>query len=315
VQMPFRRNEDGTVDMGFYGAQTHDMVPTDSCHLLSEAMQHTLNEARRFLETAGESVASAVHHVIVRESASTDEQLVVFAVLAMSNGLRDALGAFDAPRVTTICVTVQPKIGGPVWGPRVEVIKGSGMFDERIGDINFHVSPRSFLQVQTGLAHKMYKTVIEFADLMSEDTVVDAYCGIGTMTLMLAKRAGHAIGVEEISVAVADARLNADENRISNAEFVAGKVEEWLPKWVEGGGWADVIVFDPPRKGIDPAAISSVIEADVPRIVYASCNPATLQRDLKLLIAGGYEVVQMQPFDMFPQTSHVECCVLLVRNL
>ncbi|WAH36448.1 23S rRNA (uracil(1939)-C(5))-methyltransferase RlmD [Alicyclobacillus dauci] len=310
VQMPFRYNSDEkSVEMGFYGAATHDLIPTDSCHLQSETMQETLNEARKFLEGVGPDIASLVHHVIVRESAANGEQVVVFAVFRKPEALRAALKTFDAPRAVTTAVTVQPKLGGPVWGRTVETMKGSGTLIEEISGIPFRVSPRSFLQVQTGMAERMYETVREYAALKSDDTVIDAYCGIGTMTLMLAKESGRAVGIEEIASAVSDARVNRDDNGIENAEFIAGRVEEWMPKWVEDGGHADVVVFDPPRKGIDAAALSAVIEAKPRRIVYASCNPATLQRDLKGLLAGGYKVEAMQPFDMFPQTSHVECVV------
>jgi 23S rRNA (uracil1939-C5)-methyltransferase len=300
--------------MGFFGAQSHRMIETDSCHLQSEAMQKTLVAACAFLTKLGSALAIKVHHVIVRESAMNGEQLVVFASHANSAELKRALIRFKAADVTTVGLTVQPKIGGPVWGRTVEILRGTGMLQERIGGILFRVSPRSFLQVQTPLAEQMYATVRDYAALTPEDTVIDAYCGIGTMTLMLAQTARHAIGVEEVAAAVADARANQADNSIQNAEFVAGSVETWLPKWVADGNRADVAVFDPPRKGIDPAALAAVAEVAPRRIVYASCNPATLQRDLKYLMEHGYAVEAMQPLDMFPQTSHVECCVSLIRK-
>lgn len=315
VQMPVRFDQEKQeVRMGFYGFASHQMIETDSCHLQSEAMQDTLNRARRFLREAGGEVASLVHHVIVRESQTTSDQLVVFAVTQSSGRIRRALSAFQAPSVTSVCLTVQPKVVGPVWGRKLETLYGPGTLTESIAGMSFAISPRSFLQIQTPIAQAMYETVLAYADLKQDDAVLDAYCGIGTLTMLLAKHAGRAIGVEEVEASVEDARLNQAQFGVDNAEFVAGRVETWLPSWVQEGGHADVVVFDPPRKGIDPAAIAAVLEAAPRRVVYASCNPATLQRDLKLLIAGGYRVEAMQPLDMFPQTAHVECCTLLVRG-
>lgn len=310
VQIPVQFGEaSGTLDMGFYGMQSHDIVPTDSCHLQSESMQLTLDKARKFLTSLGAEKASSVHHMIVRESAVEGQQMVVFAVSRSDDDLQAALRRFHAPNVVSVAMTVQPKVGGPVWGRTTQVLKGSEAMLERIGGVEFRVSPRSFLQVNPSVAERLYETVLSYADLSAEDTVIDAYCGIGTLTLMMAKAAKQAIGIEEVDASVEDARHNADVNGIQNAEFLVRRVEHWLPRFAASGDTVDVVVFDPPRKGVDPAAIQSVIDAKPQRIVYASCNPATLQRDLKLLIAGGYQVKAMQPFDMFPQTAHVECVV------
>ena len=316
VQMPVRYDaEKRQVRMGFYGFASHQMIETDSCHLQSEAMQDTLNRARDFLSNLGGKMASLVHHVIVRESKTTGDELVVFAVTQSNSRVRRALNEFEAPHVTSVCLTVQPKAVGPVWGRKLEILYGPGTLTETISGLSFSISPRSFLQVQTPVAQAMYKTVLAYADLKKDDIVLDAYSGIGTLTMLLAGQAGRAIGIEEVEASVEDARLNQAELGIDNAEFVAGRVETWLPGWVDDGGHADVVVCDPPRKGIDPTAISAVLEAKPRRMVYASCNPATLQRDLKLLIAGGYRVEAMQPLDMFPQTSHLELrCVDVPRG-
>lgn len=303
VQMPVRYNEDESrVEMGFFGHGTHDMVPTDSCHLLSEPMQETLDRARKFLTSLGRDTAAAVHHVIVRESQANGEQLVVFAAIHNDESLRRALARFHAKQVKTVAFTEQDRVDGPVWGHKVDVLKGDGQLMEEIGGIQFRVSPRSFLQVQTDMASRLYDIVLDYAQIRPEDTVVDAYCGIGTMTLMLAQGAKRAIGIEEIASAVDDAKANAVRNRVTNAEFHRGRVEAWLPQWVQSGARPSTIVFDPPRKGIDGPALRAAIQAKIPRIVYASCNPATLRRDLQILLTNGYEIAAIQPMDMFPQT-------------
>ncbi|GEO27534.1 23S rRNA (uracil-C(5))-methyltransferase RlmCD [Alicyclobacillus acidoterrestris] len=315
VQMPMRFDADKKqVRMGYYGFASHQMIETDSCHLQSEAMQDTLNRARVFLTDRGADLAGLVHHVIVRESQTTGEQLVVFVVRHSRGHVRRALAEFEAPHVTSVCLTAQPKAVGPVWGRKLETLYGPGTLKETIAGLSFAVSPRSFLQIQAPVAEKMYQTVVDYADLRSTDVVIDAYCGIGTLTLLLAGRAGQAIGVEEVEASVEDAQINGEDLGVDNAEFHVGRVEDWLPKWVEDGNRADVVVFDPPRKGIDAAAIQAVLKTGPRRIVYASCNPATLQRDLKLFLAGGYRVEVMQPLDMFPQTAHLECVTLLVRD-
>lgn len=315
VQIPVRFNDtEERVEMGFYGPASHDMVPTDSCHLQSEAMQATLDKARRFLTSLGGDMAKLVHHVIVRESEADGEQLVVFAVVKDDEDIRRTFSRFHANRVKTVALTAQPRIGGPVWGRKVEVLKGIGALTEELIGARFRVSPRSFLQVQTDIANRLYETVVEYAEIGEDDTVVDAYCGIGTMTLLLAGVAKRVVGIEEISAAVEDAKVNAKANRVDNVKFHTGRVETWLPQWMASGARPDVIVFDPPRKGIDKAALQATVEAKIPRVVYASCNPSTMKRDLQAFLENGYEIRAMQPMDMFPQTSHVETVVKLVRG-
>ncbi|GMA57982.1 23S rRNA m(5)U-1939 methyltransferase [Alicyclobacillus sacchari] len=314
VQMPVRYNaNEKRFEMGFFAPETHSMAVTDSCHLISEAMQGTLVRACRFLTSIGQAAVD-VHHIVLRESATSGEQMIVFCTAHDADDVAKSLARFHAPSVKTVAITVQPRPTGPIWGRAVDVRKGDGYLIERMGSWRFRVSPRSFLQVQTDMANRMYRTVLQQAQVSPEDVVIDAYCGIGTLTLLLAENARRAIGVEEIGQAIEDAKENARLNRIESAEFHVARVEQWLPKWIQSGGKVDVIVFDPPRKGIDRAALDAAIAAQVQRMVYVSCNPATLQRDLATLLEAGYHVEEMQPFDMFPQTEHVECCVSLVRS-
>lgn len=315
VQIPVAFGEEsGTVDMGFFGLQSHDIVPTDSCHLQTEAMQVTFDKARKFLTSLGEDKASKVHHLILRASATTGDQVVVFTVSEEDEELAQSLRRFHAPQVATVALTVQPRVGGPVWGKQVTVLKGADMLEDSIGGLQFQSSPRSFQQVNAEVANHLYTTVLDFAQLTEKEVVLDAYCGIGTLTLLLAAKAKRVVGVEDVEASVEDARLNAERNGVGNIKFQKGRVERWLPHFVASGGKIDVAVFDPPRKGIDAPAIDSVVKAKPRRIIYASCNPATLQRDLQRFIAAGYRVEAMQPLDMFPQTSHVEVISSLVLD-
>jgi len=314
VQMPVRWNAAAQrVEMGFFALGSHDMAVTETCLLVPEEMDDVLRRARWFLTSLG-STAQFVHHVIVRQSRVTGEMAVVFAVAVDDPRVKRYVGRFHAPQVAQVAVTVQPRAHGPVWGNAVEVFKGQTRLEEIMCGLRVRWSPRSFLQVQTDMAERMYEHVVRAADVRETDVVIDAYCGIGAMTLLLAERAARAVGVEEVEDAITDARANAKLNRLRNTEFVVDRVERWLPRFVEEGKRADVLVFDPPRKGVDRAAIEAAAEANVERLVYVSCNPATLERDLRLLMTRGFYVADIQPFDMFPQTSHVECVVAMRRG-
>ncbi|WP_367306647.1 23S rRNA (uracil(1939)-C(5))-methyltransferase RlmD [Alicyclobacillus acidocaldarius] len=313
VQMPVRWNEARqAVEMGFFAIGSHDMAITETCLLIPEAMDEVLRSTRWFLTSLG-TTAQFVHHVIVRQSSATGEMAVVFAIAVDDPRIKRSVGRFHAPGVVTVAATVQPRAHGPVWGKAVEVLKGQSHLEENICGRRLRLSPRSFLQVQTDMAERMYQHVVRAADIRETDVVIDAYCGVGAMTLLLAERAAKAVGVEEVEDAIADARANAKLNRVQNVDFVVDRVERWLPRWVEEGNRADVLVFDPPRKGVDKAAIEAAADAEVDRLVYVSCNPATLERDLRLLMARGFYVTDIRPFDMFPQTSHVECVVAMKR--
>ncbi|MDI9260095.1 23S rRNA (uracil(1939)-C(5))-methyltransferase RlmD [Alicyclobacillus sendaiensis] len=314
VQMPVRWNEaTQRAEMGFFAFGSHEMAVTETCLLVSEAMDDVLRRARWFLTSLGPT-ATFAHHVIVRQSRATGDMAVVFALTADDPSLKRSVGRFHAPQVAQVAVTVQPRAHGPVWGAAVEVCKGATHLEERVGGLRLRLSPRAFFQVQSDMAERMYAHVVRAAEVRETDVVIDAYCGIGAMTLLMANRAARAVGVDEVEDAIQDARANAKLNRVGNAEFAVDRVERWLPRFVQAGNRADVLVFDPPRKGVDRAVIEAAAEANVERLVYVSCNPATLERDLRLLMARGFYVAEMQPFDMFPQTSHVECVVALRRG-
>jgi 23S rRNA (uracil1939-C5)-methyltransferase len=176
-----------------------------------------------------------------------------------------------------------------------------------IGDVKFAISALSFYQVNPVQTKVLYEKALEYAGLSGEESVIDAYCGIGTISLFLAQKAKKVFGVEVVPEAIEDAKRNAELNGMTNVEFEAGEAEIVIPKWYKEGNSADVLVVDPPRKGCDETFLQTIIEMKPKKVVYVSCNPATLARDLRILEDGGYKTVEVQPVDMFPQTTHVEC--------
>lgn len=300
---------------GFFAPGSHELVQTEYCHLEPAEMEKTVSQVLQVLNQTPSSFELGLHHLIVRESFSNGEQMVILALRRPLNANSALVRQISSlPHVVSIGQTLQPNPHGPVWGTTVEPLHGVPHLRERIGDLEFLISPRSFFQVNTEQAATLYNCVLAYADITPEDAVLDAYCGTGTISLLLASRARRVVGVESIRAAVEDARLNAEHNHLTNAEFIVGEVERVLPKRLAAGEKYDVVVLDPPRKGCHPDVLTAVISAEPRRIVYVSCNHATLARDLRLLLDGGYDLVVAQPVDMFPQTSHVETCVQLVRR-
>ena len=219
------------------------------------------------------------------------------------------------PGMTSVSINVNTERTNVILGKKVRVLKGEEKIEDTIGDVVFRISPLSFYQVNPVQTKKLYGQALEYAGLTGEETVWDLYCGIGTISLFLAKKAKKVYGVEIVPEAIADAKENAARNGITNAEFFVGKAEEVLPqKYEEEGVYADVIVVDPPRKGCDEKCLETMVRMRPERIVYVSCDSATLARDLKYLGEMGYEVRKWRGCDMFPGTVHVETIVLLERK-
>lgn len=300
---------------GFFAPASHEIVETAQCQLEPLEMEQTVQKVLSILNEASDSRAFLVHHLIVRQSFTNGEEMVILALGRALDEKHEVVRRItELPQVVSLGQTVQPRPHGPVWGPTVELLQGVPHLRERLGDLEFLISPRSFFQVNTEQALRLYERVRDYAQVAAEDTVLDAYCGTGTISLFLAATARRVVGIESIGAAIEDARLNAEHNRVNNVEFVIGEVERVLPKRLASGESFDVVILDPPRRGCHPDVLASVIAAKPRRIVYVSCNHATLARDLKALMGGGFEVVEAQPVDMFPQTNHVETCVLLVRS-
>jgi len=322
AQVPIGRGEAGLIG-GFFEEGSHEIVDMEACLIQQTENEETVRavkEAARLLGISGYDRATGrglLRHVVVRHARATGQRMVVLVTNGRDIPRADDLVALireRVPGVTSIAQNVNTARTPVVFGEETRTLWGEDFIYDEIGGIRFAISARSFFQVNPEQTERLYRKAVEYAGLAGEETVVDAYCGIGTISLFLARHARRVYGVEIVPEAVEDARRNAALNGIRNAEFVVGRAEKVMPEWQRSGLRPDVIVVDPPRKGCDPALINAMLNMRPARIVYVSCNPSTLARDLRLLEDGGYLTAKVQPVDMFPHTGHVECCVLMVKN-
>jgi len=312
--------EEGGLVGGFYEQGTHSIVEMDTCLIQHERNDDAVLKVKRIARELGieaydeKSHSGWLRHVVVKTSfASGDMMVVLIALTRETKGLEAFVSRIrsELPHVVSVMLNVNPDRTSAVFGRDTYKLAGVDVIYDSIGDIRFAISARSFYQVNPVQTEVLYRKALEYAALTGTETVIDAYCGIGTISLFLARAAAQVYGVELIPDAVEDARANARLNDIDNADFTVGRAEVVLPAWRAEGIDADVIVVDPPRKGCDAALLDTLIAMRPERIVYVSCNPATLARDLAVLEAGGFRTVEVQPVDMFPHTGHVECSVLL----
>lgn len=323
VHAVFDRDKKGNIICGTYEAKTHKVVPVEECMIEDKISQEIIRTIRDMLKsfkikTYDEDTGyGLLRHVLVRRGFSTDEIMVVLVVgspiFPSKNNFVKALRK-KYPQVTTVVLNVNDKKTSMVLGERDIVIYGKGYIRDTLCGCTFRISPQSFYQVNPVQTEILYKTAIEYAGLGRKETVIDAYCGIGTIGLVAAKRAKNVIGVELNPDAVRDARINAKENKITNARFYQGDAGEFMENMVENGEHADVVFMDPPRTGSDKKFMSSVINLNPSRIVYISCGPETLARDLEYLTKHGYDVRKIQPVDMFSFTDHCENICLLTKK-
>lgn len=310
IQMPVDYDEaSGELRQGFFAVGSHQIIETSECLLVPESVERTMEELPKQIVQHLGAEARFVHHLIIRHSRHTGEQMVILCVRRHFSGLEALARTLLCDPVVSVAVTVQEHPTGPVWGHVVEVLAGKDAIKEELDGVEFLISPRSFFQVNTVQAEVLTTLAKERCNLTGDEVILDAYCGTGTFSLTLARYAKETVGVEAISAAIEDAKQNAEINAVGNATFVVGNVEEVLPKWVGEGRSFDVAVLDPPRKGCHPDVLQALVNAGIPRIVYVSCNPATLARDARILEDTGYRFGPFQPVDMFPHTSHVECVV------
>lgn len=323
VHAVFDRDKKGNIICGTYEAKTHKVVPVEECMIEDKVSQEIIRTIRDMLKsfrikTYDEDTGyGLLRHVLVRRGFSTDEIMVVLVVgspiFPSKNNFVKALRK-KYPQVTTVVLNVNDKKTSMVLGERDIVIYGKGYIRDTLCGCTFRISPQSFYQVNPVQTEILYKTAIEYAGLGRKETVIDAYCGIGTIGLVAAKRAKNVIGVELNPDAVRDARINAKENKITNASFYQGDAGEFMENMAENGEHADVVFMDPPRTGSDKKFMSSVIKLNPSRIVYISCGPETLARDLEYLTKHGYDVRKIQPVDMFSFTDHCENICLLTKK-
>lgn len=323
VHAVFDRDKKGNIICGTYEAKTHKVVPIEECMIEDKISQEIIRTIRDMLKsfrikTYDEDTGyGLLRHVLVRRGFSTDEIMVVLVIgspiFPSKNNFVKALRK-KYPQITTVVLNVNDKKTSMVLGERDIVIYGKGYIRDTLCGCTFRISPQSFYQVNPVQTEILYKTAIEYAGLGRKETVIDAYCGIGTIGLVAAKRAKNVIGVELNPDAVRDARINAKENKITNARFYQGDAGEFMENMAENGEHADVVFMDPPRTGSDKKFMSSVIKLNPSRIVYISCGPETLARDLEYLTKHGYDVRKIQPVDMFSFTDHCENICLLMKK-
>lgn len=331
AQYPVGTDKDGNLVAGFYAGRTHSIIANTDCKLGITVNQQILEAVLSFMKENHISAydeklhKGLVRHVLIRCGFTTKEVMVCLVINGKSfpkeRELVDCLLGLkleDQGRewnITSICTSSNTKDTNVIMGDSFDVLFGKGHITDYIGDVAFQISPLSFYQVNPMQTKKLYELALEYANLSGDETVWDLYCGIGTISLFLAKKAGKVYGVEIIPQAIDNARENASINHIGNAEFFVGKAEEVLPeKYEKEQIRADVIVVDPPRKGCDEKCLNTMVKMKPERIVYVSCDPATLARDLKYLRENGYEVKRVRGVDQFPQTVHVETVALLTKK-
>lgn len=323
AQFPFGYDKEGNVVTGFYAGRSHNIIANTDCALGVEENKTVLETILAYMKKYGVSAydetsgKGLIRHVLIRKGFASGQLMACIVIngnkLPEEKALAEEL--WKIPGMTSVSINVNTERTNVILGKKVRVLKGEEKIEDTIGDVVFRISPLSFYQVNPVQTKKLYGQALEYAGLTGEETVWDLYCGIGTISLFLAKKAKKVYGVEIVPEAIADAKENAARNGITNAEFFVGKAEEVLPrKYEEEGVYADVIVVDPPRKGCDEKCLETMVRMRPERIVYVSCDSATLARDLKYLGEMGYEVRKWRGCDMFPGTIHVETVVLLTRK-
>ena len=325
AQFPIGESKDGMIIAGFYAGRTHVIIDHHQCLIGIEENQQILECVISWMQECGvspyreETGKGTIRHVMTRAGFSTGELMVV--IVAASSELKDekrlvekllALpsGSGFRYQIRSIVLNVNRERTNVILGRESRVLYGKDFIEDRIGSLAYRISSRSFYQVNPVQTAVLYQTALEYAGLTGTETVWDLYCGTGTISLFLAQKAGRVYGVEVIPEAVENARQNAAINQIDNCEFIAGKAEELAPELPP----ADVIVVDPPRKGLDRTVTETILRAGPDRIVYVSCDSATLARDLALFVQGGYRVQKVQPVDQFCHTVHVETVCLLTHK-
>ena len=258
-----------------------------------------------------------LRHLVTKVGFTTNEVMVVLVAngtnLPHLNELASVLKE-NIPGFKTLVLNVNKAKTNVILGKENKVIYGNGKINDYIGDLVFEISPLSFFQVNPVQTEVLYNKALEYAELKENDTVFDIYCGIGSISLFLAQKATKVYGIEIVEDAIKDAKINAKLNNLNNVEFYVGKAEEVVPKMYSEGKTANVVVVDPPRKGCDEKVLDTIVSMKPDRVVYVSCNPSTLARDLAYLDERGYKCVEIQPVDMFPHTMHVECCAKIVKK-
>jgi len=320
-QFPVQINNN-VAEIGFYKMGSHDVVDTRKCLIQEKVSDKIINIVRSIIRRNHISVyderkhKGVIRHIVIRTANKSKDTMVVFVTngydLPYKNTFIEALQ--EIPSIKSCIQNINMMKGNRILGLENRTLYGERVIMDEINDLSFEISPLSFYQINSVQTEKLYNKTLEYAGLTGDEVVFDLYCGIGSISLFLAQKAKKVYGVEIVEEAINDAKKNAIRNNIQNVDFIQGKAEEVLPEMSEKGVTADVIVVDPPRKGCDQKLLETIIEMGPKRIVYVSCKPSTLARDLKHITDNGYSVGKVQPVDMFPHTTHVETVVLLKKK-
>lgn len=302
IQLPVSKNH----RLGLYAQNSHDLIEIEGCNIHSPLGEEALAHIQRLLKTSPE--AKVLKHVLIKTAVNTQQILVILVTRT-----NESVGALaeeilrSMPQIKGVVQNINPDEGNVILSPHFRTLAGKDSIEEKLSGFIFKVSPASFFQVNPAQAEMLYAKVVELAHLTGEERVLDAYCGVGTLSLILAQHAKEVIGIESVTDAIQDAKENARRNQIDNAKFICGLAEERIGE-LQG---VDLAAVNPPRKGCESSFLEKLVQLKPKRILYVSCDPATLARDLQILTQKGYRVKTVQPFDMFPQTMHVETVVEL----
>ena len=315
-----RENEN--ITLGFYQSKSHDLVPVSRCLLFSQ----NINSLIKYLEKELTRQKITIYNhktdkgnfrgIVLRESKYTGEIMIIFITREErwyldENFLNNLIIAF--PQVVSLCQNINKNPKMALFGKDFRILKGKTFIEDHIDSFKFKISPSSFFQVNVLQTEILYKKILEYANLSGKETVIDSYSGTGTISIYLAGKAKKVYGLELQKGAVRDAWANGELNNLSNLKFFSGKAESWLYKWVQRGEKVEVIIIDPPRRGCSREVLKNIIKIKPEQILYVSCDMPTLARDIKYITQNGYNIEEVQPIDMFPHTSHIECLVHLTR--
>ncbi|PNZ70804.1 23S rRNA (uracil(1939)-C(5))-methyltransferase RlmD [Staphylococcus croceilyticus] len=321
-QLPIGKDKDNHTIMGYYRQRSHDIIDMDSCLIQDQQHQEIMNHVKQWLNEFNISIYNErtkkglLRHLVIRTGHYTDEMMVIFVTngskFKQTKLLVEKLTQ-TFPNITSIKQNINDSHSNVIMGQHSITLYGKDKIIDSLSDITFKISDQSFYQINSSQTEKLYGKAIEYAQLNGQETVLDTYCGIGTIGLYMAPVAKHVYGVEIVPSAIKDAKQNATLNGFDNTTFVCGKAEEVIIEWKQQGIKPDVVMVDPPRKGCDETFLQTLLALNPKRIVYISCNPSTQQRDAQIL-ASSYDLKEITPVDMFPQTTHIETVALFERK-
>lgn len=312
----------GKAKIGFYQIGSHELVDIKACPIQDEVANKVLKVIRNIINQHPVSIYNEkkhqgiLRHVVIRTAFKSKDTMVILVTngyeLPFKSTFIESLSKIK--EVKSIIQNINTRKGNRIMGFKNRTVHGEDVIKDEIDSIDFEISPLSFFQVNPIQTEKLYNKALEYAELSGNEVVYDLYCGIGSISLFLANKAKKVYGVEVVEAAIEDAKSNAKRNNIENVEFITGKSEEVIPKMYGDGKSADVVVVDPPRKGCDESLLETLVEMKPERIVYVSCKPSTLARDVKYLTEKGFEFIEAQPVDMFPHSTHIENVCLLKKK-